>query len=137
MSVLGLFSRKDKTTVINGAVKLVGNIRSMIDDSKLTHEEAMKANIEIADKMSDFVGDTLSENTERSKTRRSIAVFYMYFFCGLILLIIGLWKYDKAWAEFIKGLILELNLGTAFLAVIGFFFGSYMFRQYVGQNKKK
>ena len=136
MGLLGIISKKDKSTVIKGAVDLVGNVRGMIDDSNFTKEEAMRANIEIADKMAAFVGDTLSENTERSKTRRSIAKYYMYFFSAIVVAISVLRKIDPEWAEFVKGLIRELYLGEAFLAVIGFFFGSYMFSQYIGRNKQ-
>lgn len=136
MSFLGLFSSKDKSTVINGAVDLVSNVRSMIDDSKFTTEEAMRANIEIADKMAEFVGDTLNENTERSKTRRFIAVMFMGFFLFLVLVLIVVWKFDKEWAEFIYKVLIDLQLSIAFITVIGFFFGSYMFRQYIGQSKK-
>lgn len=137
MGILGLFSPKDKSTVIKGAVDLVGNVRSMIDDSKFTTEEAMRANIEVADKMAQFVGDTLSENTERSKTRRLIAVMFMAFFIFLVFVLIIAWKFDKDWAEFIYKVMIDLNLAIAFITVIGFFFGSYMFRQYIGQTKNK
>ena len=132
---MGWLTGKNKTTVINGAVDLVKGVRSMIDDSKFTPEEAMRANITIADKTAEFVGNTLSENTERSVTRRRIAVFFMYFFCSWIVSIALSWLFKKELAEFMLKLTSDLNLHWAFIAVIGFFFGSYTLRQYTGKKK--
>ena len=131
MGLLG----KDKSKIIAGAIDLVKGVRGMVDDSKFTTEEAVRMNTSLADKTSEFVGATLSENTERSVTRRRIAVFFIYFFCVLTLILIGLWKFDPKWADFALELIVKFNFPWAFIAVIGFFFGTYALKSYTGSKK--
>lgn len=133
---MGWLIGKNKTTVVNGAVDLVKGIRKMVDDTKFTSEEAARMNIEAANAISQFAKDTLTENTDRSKTRRQIATFYIYFFCGLVVSVIGIWKFESEWAEFALKIIDQLSLGWAFIAVIAFFFGAHLMRQYTGQSKK-
>ena len=126
---MGIF-KKDKSTIIEGAVKLVGNVRKMIDDSKLTSQEA-------ADATAQFVKDTLSENTERSRTRRSIAVDTIRFFFALIVFLIVVWKFDTAWFDASKDLIIEFKLPVAFLMVMGFFFGGYYLTGAIKNYRKR
>ena len=110
--------KKDKSAIIKGAIDLVGNVTKMIDDSKLTSQEAAAATAQ-------FVKDTLSENTERSRTRRSIAVDTIRFFFLLTIFLIVVWKFDPLWFEASKNLIIEFKLPVAFLMVMAFFFGGY------------
>ena len=131
---MGLLSRKDKSTVVNGAIDLAKGIRSMVDDSKFTEEEAARMNIGAAEAIAQFAKDTASENTERSKARRTIAIFYIYFFCALSIAVIVLRKFDPEWAAFAKDVISTFNLGGAFIAVMGFFFSAHLIRQYTGKK---
>ena len=85
MGFLGI--GKDRSTIVNGAVDLVKNVRGMIDDSKLTDEERMRYHAANAQAASDFVKDTMAENTERVRARRAIAIFLVYFFCSLVVVI--------------------------------------------------
>jgi len=121
---------KDKSKVVEGAVQLVGNVTKMIDDSKLTSQEA-------ADATAQFVKDTLSENTERSRTRRSIAVETIRFFFLLIIFLIVAWKFDPAWFVAAKNLIIEFKLPVAFLMVMAFFFGGYYLNGGIKEYRKR
>lgn len=136
----GLFGLlgKDRSKIIDGALGAVRGIGKFIDEQRLTVEEAAGINLKIADSVAAFAKDTLSENTERSKTRRKIAVFIIYFFCSLVVGLIALKisGFDAA-ADYAKGLVIEFNLHWAFIAVIGFFFGTHTLRSYQGQPKKK
>ena len=143
MGILQLLGGKNKDKIIDTALGAVKGIGKFIDEQKLTTEEAMRANISIADSVAQFAKDTLSESTERSVTRRKIAVFIIYFFCslvvGLIILKIAeqyIESIDGA-ADYAKGLVIEFNLHWAFIAVIGFFFGTHTLRSYQGQVKAK
>ncbi len=131
---MGLFG-KNKETVINGAVKLVGNIRGMIDDSTLTKEEAAKYNIKIADAAAKFATDTMNENTIRSITRRLLAVISVIYFYVLTLGLIIMGKYDNEWYLATKELIIEFRLPEAFIVIIAFFFGAHLIRSYQGGKK--
>ena len=141
MGIFGLLG-KDRSKIIDGALGAVKGIGKFIDEQKFTVEEASIFNKGTAEGSAQFVKDTLSENTERSKTRRKIAVLYMRFFCAwvvgiVILRIVEIWvlKLSGA-AQFALDLTIQLNLHWAFLSVVAFFFGGHYLRQYQGQAKK-
>ncbi len=143
MGILQLLGGKNKDKIIDTALGAVKGIGKFIDEQKFTTEEAAVFNKGTAEASAQFVKDTLSENTERSKTRRSIAVDYVRFFCLLVVGVIILKiveqyvpRIDGA-AEFAKDVIIEFKLAFAFVAVIVFFFGGHYLRQYQGQAKKK
>jgi hypothetical protein len=114
---MGIFG-KDRTKVIEGGLKLVSNVTSMIDDSALTEQEKAGA-------VGQFVKDTLSENTARSKTRRSVALDTVRFFYALIVFLIISWKFDTLWFDAVKDLIIEFKLPVAFIMIMAFFFSGY------------
>ena len=132
-----LFGGKDKTTVVNGVVTLVKDIRGMIDDSKFTDEEKSRVEIKLADSVVDFAKATMSENTERSRARREISIVSVYFFYFLIIALLVLWKFDPLWYEAAKELIIEFKLATAFIMIMAFFFGGYYVNKFLGGNTPK
>ena len=104
------------------------DIRGMVDDKNFTDEERARFNTKIADSLAEFANNSLSENTERSKARRSIAIVSIYFFYFLVIALIVLWKFDPLWFEAAKTIIIEFQLPFAFIAIIGFFFGAHLMR---------
>lgn len=134
---------KNKDKIIDTALGAVKGIGKFIDEQRFTTEEAAIFNKGTAEASAQFVKDTLSENTARSKTRRSIAVDYVRFFCIMVVCIIII-KITEQYvpgltgaAEYAKGVIVDFNLHYAFLTIIAFFFGGHYLRQYQGQAKKK
>ena len=134
---MGIFDKKNKQTIVEGAVGLVKNIRSMIDESQLTKEEAVKFNIRIADAAAQFAKDTMNENTIRSVTRRILAISTVIYFFVLTTGLIIMGKFDKEWYVITKELIIDFKLPEAFIAIIVFFFGGYILKQYTGRDKSK
>ena len=65
---------------------LLAQAGSWIGGLNLTPEEVMEQNAATVVSVQAFVKDTLSENTERSKTRRSIAVLWIKTQLSLILM---------------------------------------------------
>lgn len=128
MGILGL-GKKNKTTVVEGVVGLVKNIRGMVDDSKFTDQEKSRFNMKMADAVADFAKATMGESTERSKARRNIAEVSIYFFYFLVIALIVLWKFDSAWFDAAVELIVSFQLPFAFIAIIGFFFGAHLMRE--------
>ena len=134
---MGIFDKKNKQTLVEGAVGLVKNIRTMVDESQLTKEEAVKYNITIANAAAQFAKDTMNENTVRSVTRRLLAVATVIYFFVLTTGLIIMGKYDPKWYETSKDLVIQFRLPEAFIAIIIFFFGGYILKQYTGRDKTK
>ena len=135
---MGIF-KKDKSTIVNGVVTLVKDIRGMVDDKQFTSEERSRYYMGLADATSEYAKATMSENTERSRTRRSIAEVSVYFFYFLTLLLIGLWRFDSAWFDATKALLIEFKYPTIIIMIMAFFFGGYYLNKFVPEDvlKKK
>ena len=123
----------DKTLDI--ADKTTTGIVSGIDKMFYTEEEKaemLQKRLEIAEQASkthiELMKVTHDETTARSVTRRIIAILIMAITVISMVLLCAIWKYDKAWGEFILRVIEYYQLGWAFIAVVVFFFGNHMIR---------
>jgi hypothetical protein len=104
---------------------------SMIDDSGLTAQEK-------ADSTREFAKETLSENTERSKTRRKIAIriinnYFVAFWIVIVTFFLNAFEIIAIELGALVNVIVKFQIPFAFLTVIAFFFGGY----YWSKNKKK
>jgi len=109
--------------------KVFDTVSSGVDKLAFTKEEKSELNMKLSDKVADFVHSTLSENTERSKARRVIAYVVVGNFFALMwaVILLHIFEMQEA-AEFITGVVSDWKIATAFIMVLGFFFGSYLLR---------
>ena len=122
----GVDINKALDIVSKGADKLV-----------FTQEERADLNKETTDGLSQFIKDTASENTARSITRRYVAILVIVVYLLISLVIIGIGVFNTEIALELVKLTNELDLGTAFIAVIAFFFSSYMLKKFVPESRPK
>ena len=90
----------------------------------LTDEEVMKANVKTVADVQDFVKATLSESTERSKTRRSIAVLWIKAHLSIVLLCCIAAPWDSELSSYYLSLATSTTMGGITGAISLFFFGS-------------
>ena len=123
----------DKDT---GLLKSVGGF---INDLNLTDEERVKYAADAAAGAAKFAIDTMGENTERSKTRRSVAVDWVRVFLLMQMLTIAAWPINQDYAKFILAVSTSGIMAYGTGAVITFFFGGYYLngRQLPGFGKRK
>ena len=122
---------KNKNTVDNILDKdngLLAKVGAHIGNKKFTEEEQAEMNKNMADNLNSFVINTLSESTERSKTRRSISTSWINVQLLLVMLcafclFFATDKFDKMLALTTSPIMI---LGTG--AIIGFFYGTHMIR---------
>lgn len=114
----------------NGLIVQAG---SWIGNLSFTDQEQAEHHLKFADKITEFIGTTLSENTERSKTRRAIAILWIRVQLALILLtaVCIPWRPDIAKQYFELSTCNVMLWGTG--SVIVFFFGGYIW----GMNVKR
>ena len=106
----------------NGLLTQVGG---WIGNMNLTKEEVMKQNAKTVTSVQGFVVSTLEESTDRSKTRRSIAVLWIKSQLAIIMLacIAAPWNMELANFYFkVASSALMLTISTA---ICIFFFGSH------------
>jgi len=104
---------------------LLVKVGGWINDQQLTDAETLAANAKTVADVQDFVKATLSESTERSKARRSIADKWITAHLAIILLFcIALpWNQEVA-AQYLE-LATSNTMGWVTGAISVFHFGSY------------
>lgn len=108
----------------------VRGVGTWIDERDFTAEEKSKANLDMAVKYTQYVDQTLQENTERSKTRRSLALMIIRMEVFLLLLSAAVFKVAPDWSEYLYRIAVESPLGLLTLGVGAFFFGTHLLRTY-------
>jgi len=105
-----------------------------IDGLSYTDQEKAKAFADLAKAVSDHIASTLPESTERSVTRRSIAVLWIKVQLWLILMVAIVIPFNVKLAEwYFKLATCEVMLwGTA--SIIIFFFGAYAWGAHIKKN---
>ena len=104
---------------------LLAQAGSWIGGLNLTPEEVMEQNAATVVSVQAFVKDTLSENTQRSKTRRSIAVLWIKTQLSLILMCCIAAPWNLELANFYFDLATSTLMITVTTAISIFFFGSH------------
>ena len=108
---------------------------SWIGNQNFTSEEQAELNASNVKAVQEFVVATLSENTDRSKARREIAVFFIKFY-SLMLFMCGMtYPIDAQWAAMWFNLATSLSVGGLVAAISIFFFGSHALARH--QEAKK
>lgn len=118
----------------NGLLTQVGG---WIGNMNFTDEERAKMNAKMVEGVSSFVKMTLSENTERSITRRAVAVTWIKAQLAMIFITMMVAPLDMEMAKFYFSIAFGTLMISGTLAIIGFFFGAHMLSSHLGFNKSK
>lgn len=115
---------------------LLAKAGSFLNDLHYSDAEKAGDKFKIGMAVTDFVKTTLGESTERSKTRRSLAILWIKVQLALILMtaIILPWKVELAKSYFELATCNVMLWGTG--SIITFFFGGYVWGTYIKGKKK-
>ncbi len=127
MSWYNPFSWGEKATddILDKDNGLLAQVGGWFGNLKLTSEEVMEFNGKVVSSVQDFVKSTLSENTARSKARRSIAILWIKAELGIVLMACICAPWSMALAEFYFKVASSGVMFGGTTAIIIFFFGSY------------
>jgi len=104
---------------------LLAQVGGWVGNSNFTPEEAAEHNAALGVAVRQYAVDTLAENTDRSKARREIAVFFIKFY-ALMLFMAGMtYPIDPGWSKVWILLTTSLAVGGLVGAISVFFFGSH------------
>ena len=120
--LLGKETQKNVLDKDNGLLAQVGG---WVGNMKLTQEEVIEFNAKTVGSVQEFVKATLSETTERSITRRAIAVLWIKVQLGVVLMSCIAAPFDMELAGFYSGLATSTLMITVTTAICIFFFGSH------------
>lgn len=105
-----------------------------IDKLNFSNQERAGYNKEAADALALFTKETLNESTDRSRARRmiAIAITAVYMLMSICSMVMAMFSPDKA--KLLLDVSSSLNLDTAFIMVLAFFFGGY-YLKLIAQKK--
>ena len=119
------WGEKTRTDILDKDTGLLAKVGGWVGNMKLTQEEVIEFNAKTVASVQSFVQSTLSESTERSITRRSIAVLWIKAQLSLVIMCAIAAPWDMVLAEFYFKLATSGLMITATTAIIIFFFGSH------------
>jgi len=126
-SIFGGGVSKDTSELVGDTVRGIG---TWIDERDFTPEEKSKANAEMVVRYNQYLDNTIAENTERSKTRRDIAIWIIRLEAFMLVSSILLFRLDPKLSEYIYKIATGEPWGWLVLGVGAFFFGTHMIRGY-------
>ena len=92
-------------------------------------------NRDVVKAVQDFAVATLAESTERSKTRRDIAVFIIKFYALLIFMTGMTYPISKEWSAVWFNLATDPIIGGLVIAISMFFYGAHVIRANAAAKK--
>lgn len=119
------WGEKTKTDILDKDSGLLTQVGSWVGNMSLTKEEVIEFNAKTVSSVQEFVKATLSESTERSKTRRSIAVLWIKTQLAIVLMCCIAAPFDIKLANFYFNLATSTLMITVTTAICIFFFGSH------------
>jgi len=127
MSWYNPFTWSDKAAdnVLDKNDGLLAQVGSWVGNMNLTKEEVIEFNAKTVSSVQSFVKSTLSESTERSKTRRAIAVLWIKTQLAIVLMCCIAAPFDLELANFYFNLATSTLMITVTTAICIFFFGSH------------
>jgi hypothetical protein len=127
-ALVGVSNQSEGTSKVMDMAVGVGR---WIDEQQYTEEERAIAHAKLGEQVIAFVGATANENTTRSVTRRSIAIWIMR--AEIITIAVSAAVFPitgfKEWSEYLFKLAsTDSPLGWMAMGVAVFFFGTHMLR---------
>ena len=119
------WSAKSQDNVLDKDNGLLAQVGSWVGNMNLTQEEVIEFNAKTVTSVQGFVVATLAESTERSKTRRSIAILWIKCQLGVILMCCIAAPWSMELASFYFELATSTLMITVTTAICIFFFGSH------------
>ena len=127
MGLFSLFKAAPKTVddIFDKDDGLLTQVGGWVGSAHFTEEERAEYNKDNLRDIRAFVVKTLDENTDRSRARRDIAVFFIQFY-ALMLFMCGMtYPIDPEWSVIWFNLTTSLSVGGLVTAISIFFFGSH------------
>ena len=117
----------------DNVMKVASGIGNWIDEQKFTEEEKAKFNLTMVEHYAQFMQSTVGENTQRSITRRDIAIWIIRMEIIALMLYGILASLELGASDVWWKIATDSPLGILTLGVGAFFFGTHLVRASKGQ----
>lgn len=117
----------------NNVMKVASGIGGWIDEQKFTDQEKAEYSAKMIGHYSDFMESTVKENTQRSITRRNIAIWVIRTEIFMLAASAILYRLDAELSEYIYKIATTTPMDYLVLGIGAFFFGSHLVRATKGE----
>lgn len=112
----------------DNVMKVASGVGGWIDGMNFTEQEKAEYNGKMIEAAGKFMEQTVGENTERSITRRQLALLVIRFELILLSLVVVLYKFDPEYAKFIYTIATTDPMNYLVLGIGAFFFMAHIVR---------
>lgn len=112
----------------DNVMKVASGIGGWIDKLKLTDQEKQEFNGKMVEHYATFMASTVNENTERSRTRRDIALWIIKLEAAFLVFSLAVFHFNTPLAKYAYQIATDSPWGYLTLGVGAFFFGSHLVR---------
>lgn len=112
----------------DNVMKVASGIGNYIDEQEFTAEEKAAHNATMIGHFGGFMESTVAENTQRSKTRRELALLVMRWELIMLTGSAILYRIDQGLSEYIYKICTAEPIGYFVLGIGAFFFGAHIVR---------
>lgn len=112
----------------NNGMEIVKDVGKWIDKQQYTDQEKAEAAAKRAEAYYQFMQQTIQENSDRSKTRRSLALLVLRWWVMMLTFSAVLFKFDQSWSEYVFRVATYQDVGWMVLGIGAFFWGSHLIR---------
>jgi len=113
---------------VDNVMTVAKGVGNWIDEQQFTPEEKAKYNAELVQTYAGFLAQTVDESTERSRTRRAIALLIIRWWLFMLTVTMVVWQFNSQWADFMLAILLGAAVSGLVLGVGAFFFGVHILR---------
>jgi len=117
----------------SNVMKVASGIGNWIDKQQFTDQEKAQYNAQMVDQYAKFMESTVNESSERSITRRSIAIWIIRTEIALLIASIVLYQFNQPLSEYIYKVATTNPMEYLVLGVGAFFFGAHIIRATQGK----
>ena len=128
LKAVGSFLTGGSKNGADNVMKVASGIGGWIDGQQFTEQEKAEFNGKLLEQYGKFMETTIGENTQRSLTRRDIAIWIIRAEIILLVFSVVLHKIDKPWGDYVYQICTDSPLGLLTLGVGAFFFGTHLVR---------
>ncbi len=112
----------------SNVMKVAAGLGGWIDKQQFTTQEKADFNAKMVESYAEFMKSTVGENTQRSLTRRSLAIWILRTEVILLISSAAIYKIDPAWSQYIYKIATDSPMNILVMGVGSFFFGIHVLR---------
>lgn len=117
----------------SNGMEIIKGVGTWIDEREFTDEEQAADSMGRAALYGKFFGQTIDENSERSRTRRSLSLLIIRWWLLMLTWSAAMYPINKEWAEYIFKVATVAGVVGLVLGIGAFFFGTHLLR--AGKSK--